>query len=87
MHGIPVDVKDEQLEQKVTDIFSNLNINIFKPGIEDCHRHLANLTQLLGLSIARFAKMHSRKSLRSIGLVIFQSLILKGRTNFLLVRI
>ena len=38
MHGIPVDVKDEQLEQKVTDIFSNLNINIFKPGIEDCHR-------------------------------------------------
>ena len=37
IHGIPVDVKDEQLKQKVTDIFSNLNINISKPDIEDCH--------------------------------------------------
>ena len=35
---IPVDVKDEQLEQKVTDIFSHLNINISKQDIEDCHR-------------------------------------------------
>ena len=36
--GIPVDVKDEQLEQKVIDIFSHLNINISKPDIEECHR-------------------------------------------------
>ena len=32
-----VHVKDEQLEQKVTDIFSHLYINIFKPNFEDCH--------------------------------------------------
>ena len=38
IHGIPVDVKDEQLEQKVIDIFSHLNISISKPDIEDCHR-------------------------------------------------
>ena len=31
---------------------------------------MANVTQLLGLSMARFTKMHSRKSLRSIGLLI-----------------
>ena len=30
-------MKDEQLEQKVIDIFSHLNINISKPDIEDCH--------------------------------------------------
>ena len=36
--GIPVDVKDEQLEQKVIDIFSHLNINISKPDIEGCHQ-------------------------------------------------
>ena len=38
IHGIPVDVKDEQLEQKIIDIFSHLNISISKPDIEDCHR-------------------------------------------------
>ena len=38
IHGIPVDVKDEQLEQKVINTFSHLNINISKPDIEDCHR-------------------------------------------------
>ena len=38
VHGIPVDVKDTQLEQNVTDTFSHLNINISKPDIEDCHR-------------------------------------------------
>ena len=80
IRGIPADVKDEQLEQKIIGIFSHLNINISKPDIEDCH-HLANLTQLLGLSIARFAKMHLRKSLRSINLLITR------RTNFLFVRI
>ena len=31
-------MKDEQLEQKVIDIFSHLNINISKADIEDCHR-------------------------------------------------
>ena len=38
IHGIPVDVKDEQLEQKVIDIFSHLNISISKPDIQDCHQ-------------------------------------------------
>ena len=38
IHGIPVDVKDEQLDQKVIDIFSHLNISISKQDIEDCHR-------------------------------------------------
>ena len=38
IHGILVDAKDEQLEQKVIDIFSHLNISISKPDIEDCHR-------------------------------------------------
>ena len=31
-------MKDEQLGQKVIDVFSHLNINISKPDIEDCHR-------------------------------------------------
>ena len=37
---MPVDVKeDDQLGQKVTDIFSDLYINISKPDIdEDCHQ-------------------------------------------------
>ena len=38
IHGILVGVKDKQLEQKANDIFSHLNINIFKPDFEDCHR-------------------------------------------------
>ena len=38
VHGIPVNAKDEQLEQKVIDIFSHLNVNISKPDIEDCHQ-------------------------------------------------
>ena len=37
-HGIAVDMKEEQLEQKVIDIFSHLNISISKLDIEDCHR-------------------------------------------------
>ena len=86
IHGIPVDVKDEQLEQKVIDIFSHLNISflnqILKTVID-----LANLTLLIGLSIARFVKMHLRKSLRSIDLLITQSLVLKGRTSCLFVKI
>ena len=36
IHGIPVEVKDDQLEQKVIDIFSQLNISISKSNIEDC---------------------------------------------------
>ena len=55
IYGIAVDVKDEQLEQKVIDIFSHQNINISKPDIEDCYR--------LGKSNAT-VRMHSRKSLR-----------------------
>ena len=38
INGILVGVKDEQLEQKANDIFSHLNINIFKPDFEDYHR-------------------------------------------------
>ena len=38
IHDIPVDVKNEQLEQQVIDIFSHLNTNISKPDIEDCHQ-------------------------------------------------
>ena len=30
IHGIPVEVKDGQLEEKVTEIFSQLNISIIK---------------------------------------------------------
>ena len=38
IHDILVDVKNEQLEQQVIDIFSHLNTNISKPDIEDCHQ-------------------------------------------------
>ena len=38
IYGISLNVKDEQLEQKVIDIFSHLNINISKPDIEGCHQ-------------------------------------------------
>ena len=38
IHGISVKVKDDQLEEKLIDIFSQLNISISKYDIEDCHR-------------------------------------------------
>ena len=38
IHGISVNVKDGELEQKFIDIFSHLNINISKPAIENCHQ-------------------------------------------------
>ena len=38
IYGIPLNVKDEQLEQKVIDIFSHLNINVSKPDIDGCHQ-------------------------------------------------
>ena len=57
IHGIPVDVKDEQLEQKVIDIFSHLNL-VFLNQILRTVIDLVNPTQLLGLSTVRFAKMH-----------------------------
>ena len=38
IHGIPAEVKDDQLEEKVIDIFSQLNISLSKSDIEDCHR-------------------------------------------------
>ena len=46
IHGIAVEVKDDQLEEKVIDIFSQLNTSISKSDIEDCHQ--------LGKSIVRF---------------------------------
>ena len=36
--GIPSTLNDNLLEDKVIDIFSQLNITIFEPDIEDCHR-------------------------------------------------
>ena len=38
IHGIPAEVKDDQLEEKVIDIFSQLNISIFKSDIEYCRQ-------------------------------------------------
>ena len=38
IQGIPKTVKDEELESKVIDIFSALNINITSKDVEDCHR-------------------------------------------------
>ena len=38
LNGIPVDVKDEQLEQKGFYVFSHLSISVSKPDIEDYHR-------------------------------------------------
>ena len=46
IHGIAAEVNDDQLEEKVIDIFSQLNISISKSDIEDCHQ--------LGKSIIRF---------------------------------
>ena len=38
IHGIPAEVKDDQLEEKVIDIFSQLSISLSKSDIEDCHQ-------------------------------------------------
>ena len=38
IHGIRAEVKDDQLEEKVIDIFSQLNISLSKSDIEDCYR-------------------------------------------------
>ena len=38
IQGIPSTVRDNLLEDKVIDIFSQLNITISKSDIEDCHR-------------------------------------------------
>ena len=38
IQGIPSSVHDNLLEDKVIDIFSQLNITISKSDIEDCHR-------------------------------------------------
>ena len=38
IQGIPKTVKDEELESKVIDVFSGLNISISSKDVEDCHR-------------------------------------------------
>ena len=38
IQGVPSSVHDNLLEDKVIDIFSQLNITISKSDIEDCHR-------------------------------------------------
>ena len=38
IHGIPAEVKDYQLEEKVIDIFSQLSISLSKSDIEDYHQ-------------------------------------------------
>lgn len=38
MHGVTVDVKEGQLEQKVINILLQLNINISKPDSKECYR-------------------------------------------------
>ena len=37
IQGIPKTVKDEELESKVIDVFSALNISITSQNVEDCH--------------------------------------------------
>ena len=86
IHVIPVDVKNEQLEQKVIDIFSHLNINISKPNIEDCHR-IGKSNTIVRFVNRKVCKDALEKSLRSIDLLITQSLVLKGTANCLFVRI
>ena len=49
IHGIPAEVKDDQLEEKVIDIFSQLNISLSKSDIEDCHRLGKSNTTVLDL--------------------------------------
>ena len=38
IYGIPEEVKDDQLEEKVINIFSQLNVSISKSDIEDSHQ-------------------------------------------------
>ena len=38
IHGIPVNVTDDELEGKVIDIFSCLVIEVNGSDLEDCHR-------------------------------------------------
>lgn len=38
VQGIPSTVNDKLLDDKVIDIFNQLNITISKSDIEDCHR-------------------------------------------------
>ena len=86
INGIQVGVKDEQLEQKANDIFSHLNINIFKPDFEDYHR-LGKSNTIVKFINCKVCKDTLEKSLRLIDLLITQSLVLKGRKSCLFVRI
>ena len=38
IQGIPSNVSDDTLEDKVVDIFHSLNTNVSKHDIENCHR-------------------------------------------------
>ena len=55
IHGIPTEVKDDQLEEKVIDIFSQLNISIFKSDIEYCHQ-LGKFNAIVSFINQKFCK-------------------------------
>ena len=38
IHGIPVEVKDDQIEDKIINMFSQLNVSISIFDIEDCYQ-------------------------------------------------
>ena len=62
MHGIPAEVKDEQLEEKVSDIFSELNISISKSDIVDYHQ-LGEFNTIIWFINRKFCKDALQKRL------------------------
>ena len=60
IQGIPLNVADEALEDKVVNIFESLNTNIKKSDIEGCHK-LGKANQKN--TIVRFVRKHVEKAL------------------------
>ena len=63
MHGIPAEVKDEQLEEKVSDIFSELNISISKSDIVDYHQ-LGEFNTIIWFINQKFCKDALKSSVK-----------------------
>ena len=55
VHGIPVEVKDDQIEDKVINMFSQLNVSISKFDIEDCY-HLGKSNTVVRFINWKFCK-------------------------------
>ena len=78
-------MKDDQLEEKVINIFSQLNVSISKSDIEDSHE-LGKSNTVVKLINHKLCKDALGKSLSLINAMTIQSLASMLRINFSYVR-